>query len=371
MWLYRGEKWFHELIILNNLSRFLSGEQDQAVGNFGFYLQTLGIAAFPWSMVLPLALVDVFRRLRGGDDDAAELGEPARPGATIDGARDSLRLAALWWVISLAVISYSVTKYYHYLLPVLPPTAVLIGAWLDRSLGAEGRGAAARDVTGRWLAGPGTLALAGIGSVVGTMVLVTAVREPAWIAHLTTYLYTGMWRKGAPEPTRLLWCAVPAFVGLAAIVVRRARIGARAMLLAAYLSTFYVIDDYLPAASETWSQRSAFQTYFRERGPTDRLLSWWFYYRGETLHSKARIWVSMNPARDKLQRFIEERREDTEALWFITIDAHARRLSSYLPADLRERVEVRYENHHYVLMRVPLEGPTGDEAAAGPGALEE
>ena len=79
----------------------------------------------------------------------------------------------------------------------------------------------------------------------------------------------------------------------------------------------------------------------------------------------------MNPARDKLQRFIDERREDTEALWFITIDAHARRLSSYLPADLRDRVEVRYENHHYVLMRVPLKGSAGDERQVPSGSLEE
>ena len=51
MALYRGERWVNELIVVNNLARFASGEQDQAVGGFAFYLRTLGIAALPWSAV--------------------------------------------------------------------------------------------------------------------------------------------------------------------------------------------------------------------------------------------------------------------------------------------------------------------------------
>ena len=151
------------------------------------------------------------------------------------------------------------------------------------------------------------------------LVLRASLEEPAWIAHLTTYLYTGMWRDGAPVPTRLLWCASPLFIGLIAFAVGRRSLTAKATLLSAYLTTFYVIDDYLPATSESWSQRSAFKTYFERRGPTDRILSWWFYYRGETFFSKSRIWVSMNPKREKLNAFIEKHRDDTGAMWFLSL----------------------------------------------------
>jgi hypothetical protein len=258
----------------------------------------------------------------------------------------------VWAVVTLGVLSYSVTKYYHYLIPLLPPAAGLVGVWLDRCWSERG-GAGADDGLVQGRTSVRVVLAVGCAGIAG-LVLAASIAEPAWIAHLTTYLYTGMWREGAPIPTRLVWCALPLAVGLIAYVIDRSRVTAKATLLSAYLVTFYVVDDYLPATSESWSQRSAFQTYFGRRAPTDRILSWWFYYRGETLFSKSRIWVSMNPKRKKLQEFIEKHREDTEALWFITIDSHARRLASYLPRDLGDRVEVAYENHHYVLLRVPL-----------------
>ena len=356
MWIYRGERWFHELIIQNNLSRFVTGEQDQAVGDVGFYLRTLGVAAFPWSAILPLAVLRAIRVLRSEAGRVRSEGEPASDDAApaaVAREVDCVRLLCVWAVVTLGVLSYSVTKYYHYLIPLLPPVAGLVGVWLDRCLRegdaptpGDGEGAPRRVVRVVLAAGCAGLAV---------LVLAASIAEPAWIAHLTTYLYTGMWREGAPTPTRLAWCAVPLAVGLIAYAVGRFRLTAKATLLSAYLATCYVVDDYLPATSESWSQRTAFQTYFGQRAPTDRILSWWFYYRGETLFSKSRIWVSMSPKRKKLHEFIEKRRADTEALWFITIDSHARRLPSYLPSDLRDRVEVAYENHHYVLLRVPLD----------------
>jgi hypothetical protein len=56
MALYRGKGWINELIVINNLARFGSGEQEQAVGGFAYYVRTLGVAALPWSAALPAAL---------------------------------------------------------------------------------------------------------------------------------------------------------------------------------------------------------------------------------------------------------------------------------------------------------------------------
>lgn len=355
MWIYRGERWFHELIIQNNLSRFVTGEQDQAIGDVGFYIRTLGIAAFPWSAVLPLAVLNAVRVLRSERSGAQESVDPegaSAPQRTLAQHADCVRLLCVWAVVTLGVLSYSVTKYYHYLIPLLPPAAGLVGVWLDRCWDRRSGAQAEDGADGERRRVRVVLALGCAG--IAALVLGASLAEPAWIAHLTTYLYTGMWRDGAPTPTRLVWCALPLGAGLLAYALGRLRFTARAVLLSAYLSTLYVIDDYLPAASESWSQRSAFQTYFERRAPTDRILSWWFYYRGETFFSKSRIWVSMNPKRKKLGEFVSKHRDDTEALWFITIDSHARRLGSYLPEDLRDRVEVMYENHHYVLLRVPL-----------------
>src|SRR5690606_24184503 len=125
-----------------------------------------------------------------------------------------------------------------------------------------------------------------------------------------------------------------------------------AFVLSALLTTAYIIDDYLPAASESWSQRTALRIYFDERGPDDRLASWWFYYRGETFFTKGDIWVMRDPNRQALADYIAEREGENAHLWFITIDAHASRLSANLPAKYRGSIEERYRNFHYVLMRV-------------------
>jgi hypothetical protein len=64
MALYRGKGWINELIVINNLARFGSGEQEQAVGGFAYYVRTLGVAALPWSAALPAALWAALRWLR-------------------------------------------------------------------------------------------------------------------------------------------------------------------------------------------------------------------------------------------------------------------------------------------------------------------
>ncbi len=383
MVLFRGERWVNELIIQNNLARFGSGEQKQAVGSFAFYLETLGLAALPWSAIVPLALGAVFgARLgaRGASDHEAEPepdassenkageggssesassdGESSEPESsdddapafedyslaqTAEGQRRVLHQYALvWFAVSLFAIGYSVTKYYHYLLPVLPPLALLVGLWIEARI---------RN-------GPASLPTRLVGVGVALAVLVAVVRDAfnttSWIAHLTTYLYTGMWRTGGPQIPGLPWLLVPFGLGLLAWAMARYREAVAAFVLSGLLTTGWVIQDYVPAASENWSQRSAIRVYFAERGPNDRLVSWWFYYRGETWFTKQDVWVMKDVDRKKLGELFKEYEGQDASLWFITIEPHARRLKAQVPPRLRAGIEVKYESFHYTLMRVPM-----------------
>ncbi len=404
MVLFRGERWVNELIIQNNLARFGSGEQKQAIGSFAFYLETLGLAALPWSAVVPLALAAVFGArskaeaeaeaeaeieqaaevppdpeedesrysiVRGRADsetDAAEPDDapstesdepPPEPppdeapsdtefedfslAKTSEQARRALhQYALLWFSVSLFAIGYSVTKYYHYLLPVLPPLALLVGLWIESRMRGRSSSRGARMV----------------GVVVAFAVLVAVVRDAfnttSWLAHLTTYLYTGMWRTGGPDIPALPWLVLPFGLGLCAWALSRYREAMAAFVLSALLTTGWVIQDYLPAASENWSQRSAMRVYFDERGPNDRLVSWWFYYRGETWFTKQDVWVMKDVDRKKLSELFAEYEGSGASLWFITIEPHARRLRAQVPQAHRAGVEVKYESFHYVLMRVPM-----------------
>ncbi len=338
MIVYRGWNFFAELIVVNNLARFASGEQEQAVGSFGFYVRTLGLAGLPWAALLPAAIWGNLRRAFVRDN--AE----AKPTPT----QELRRLALLWFVLSFGILTYSITKYYHYLLPCLPPVAILIGLWLaDRVHDRHEQG---EDRRTRWVC-------TGFGLIVLALILRDATVQPAWLAHLTTYLYTGMWNKGAPEVTSLLWCGLLFGLGLLLWSLRRARVAVVTMLISGLLTTGYVLMDYLPAVSEEWSQRSAVRTYYQLRGPDEPLLSWWFYYRGETLFTKADVWVLKEQNRAELNEYVQQQLNDGKVnnLWVLTTGAHARRLKSVLPRELREGVSEVYANHHYKLMRVPLD----------------
>lgn len=343
MWIYRGNSWLNELIIVNNLARFGSGEQEQAVGGFAYYLRTLGLAALPWSAALPPALWAAARRLR--PQPVPETMPPGTgPIAHVPETSQSAelwRFALLWFCATLAILTVSVTKYYHYLLPALPPLALLIGLWLAEPApsGRERRLA--------WAA-------AGLGAVLLLLVLRDALIEPAFIAHLTTYLYEHMWRNGAPPTTQLLLGIVPFALGLVLWAARRHRAGLFAMVLAALVTLHYTLNIYLPQASEHWSQRSAIRHYYDHRGPDDPLASWWFYYRGETFFTKAAVWVQKEADREKLAELVDTHRGQGRAVWLITTGGHGARARSSLPVDVRGGAEVVYENAHYTLLRIPV-----------------
>jgi hypothetical protein len=343
MMCFRGDRWTNELIVQNNLERFDSGEQKQAVGGFAYYLETLGMAALPWSALAPVAIwggLKVFKRNSVAEDERREDAD--------HGAKALHRFAMLWLVVSLLAISYSTTKYYHYLLPCLPPLAMLTGIYLDRLLDAKG---STRSVAA-FVAG-----LLGIGILYA--VIRDALNQPAWMAHLTTYLYTGMWTKGGPAPTRLLVTCAPFAAGLIvwgiARTARLRRLAIGAWLASGLFTTVYIIADYVPAASESWSQRTMMRIYFDERGPEDRLVSWWFYYRGETFFTKADIWVMKENDKGKIGDLFYEMEGSGAALWFATIEPHAKRLKATVPSKYRNAIEVRYESFHYTLMRIQLE----------------
>lgn len=327
MWVFRGDSWVNEYIFMNNLMRFGTGEQKQAVGPFVYYLQTLGLAAFPWVAVVPVAIWRQVQSFRGGQREPRQ---------------ELARYALIWFALSLWLMTFAATKYYHYVLPCLPPLAMVVGRWADGVAG----GVHPRRDTAAVAVAMGLTILALVGREV--------LHEPAWLAHLTTYLYTGMWKKGAPDTWRLLAVGAPFALGMLLWLGRRGREALVAMALSGLLTLVYVIGDYVPAASESWSQRTAIRTYYRDRGPDDVLLSWWFYYRGETYFTKRDIWVQKNLNREQLGEIVAEREGKGAHLWIITTTSHGSRLANQLPPKYRDSLEQVYESFHYRMYRVEI-----------------
>jgi 4-amino-4-deoxy-L-arabinose transferase-like glycosyltransferase len=339
MALFRGQGWVQELIFDNNLTRFAAGEQEQAVGSFAFYLRTLGIAALPWSFLLPAILWTAMRKFsRHALEQSDGTLEPEGKRAL-----ELWQFALLWFAVTFGVITYSVTKYYHYLAPALVPFGVLVGLWLEEQVAKTESARPGRA---------GSLLAVLLALSAMYLVVTRVVMEPASFAHLTTYLYTGMWIEGAPATDALWYLLIPLVFALLVWLAGKTREAAVGFLVAAVLMTGWFFGSYIPKASVEWSQRDMFRALYAEKGPEDPIIGWWFYYRGETFFAKRRIWVLVEPERDKTKELVDSYRGKDATLWIVTTSEHAEKAPRYFPKDVRENFETVYSSVHYTCMKL-------------------
>jgi 4-amino-4-deoxy-L-arabinose transferase-like glycosyltransferase len=111
-----GSRFTDELIFHDMFNRAFSHVHDTNEGDdtsFGYYVWQLGYGLFPWTGLAPLGLVWWFRT--PGKND--------RPNAAA--------LLYAWFLFSFALFSFMGTKFHHYILPAVPPLALLIGLALD------------------------------------------------------------------------------------------------------------------------------------------------------------------------------------------------------------------------------------------------
>ena len=139
-----GMPFVDRLIFHDMWKRALTHVHDTNEGDdtsFRFYVWQLGYALFPFTGLLPLALVSWVRE----PDDAGE-GEalPEAPARAPGGGRGGAAIfLALWFLFAFALFSAMLTKFHHYIFPAVPPAAMLVGVLLDRLVGPDDEGAPA------------------------------------------------------------------------------------------------------------------------------------------------------------------------------------------------------------------------------------
>lgn len=327
MAIFRGKPWVQELLVENNLDRFFSGEQAQAVGDLGFYLGVMFYCAGIWAFVWPTARQK---------------------------SPEAVSFAKLGWGFSLAVISASATKYFHYVAVSLPFWAMVIAHWMSRK---------AESCPDRWERVLHALAIVFLGA----FLIYSLYEEPAKMVHLTTYMSIGMWRDGAGDIRPYLGVlALAVLIRLVYLLGPRGWIPwtQRAFLALGMVGAWVMMLQYVPQSSRNWSQAQVIRRYYQQRGPQDELASWWFYHRGESLYTKRKVWVLAQPDPAALRKKIREMQRKGGDLWFVTTPPHESRLREHLPVSLEprlERVELRAQQ---VLLRLPL-GSEKREKAAG------
>jgi 4-amino-4-deoxy-L-arabinose transferase-like glycosyltransferase len=328
MLIRHGAPFWNELFGDNHWRRMVIGRHGDR-GTFEYFLRELGYGMLPWVALAPAALGWAVMR-RGAQGAGSDPVEVRRQGI--------IWLGAIWFVCGYGIVSISMTKFHHYVLPAIPGLAIVIGCFLDDL------------VTRRATRTAAAVALAGIPLLLLiTFDLALAKSASQRFLWLFSYDYVHS-PHGRPWPDKLdfSWPVIgfaAAFVaGTGALVFARTRRYALVGLGAAsILFTFFLLDVYMRDVAPYWSQKGPIATYYRNRAsPAERLVAFQMYWRGETFYTKNEIYegpteertvFDQESADEKLKEWVGHHRGHRH--FFLYERGQQSHLESLLPPEAR------------------------------------
>jgi 4-amino-4-deoxy-L-arabinose transferase-like glycosyltransferase len=334
--------WHHAMFIRHGSAWWSERHGDR--GTFDYFVRELGYGLWPWVAFAPAALGwAAFRREPGGQ------GSPKQA---------VILLGAIWVVCGYALVSLSMTKFHHYVLPAIPGFAIVIGAFID-DLWAR-RASRTAAVT----------ALVGI-PLVGLVAFdfVDAKNSAQRFLWLFSYDYVHN-RAGRAWPPALdfsgtvIAFAVVFAVALGAFGFARARRYAGVALCGIAIAfTFFLLDVFMPAVAPYWSQKGPIAAYYQNRrSPEERLVAFQLYWRGETFYTSNEIYdgppdertvFDAEGADDKLKAWIARHRG--RRAFFLFEHFQQSRLAALLPPEARASFKVVDEkNNKFTLAQADL-----------------
>lgn len=289
--------WFGRFVVWDLFGRIGAGVHGDR-GTFEYYFRYLSFGMFPWTAALPVALFDAASTPLGTKEERT-------------GKQRFTLFVTLWCVAFFVFFTATTTKFHHYIFPVVVPSAILIGSWLDRVLSGE------------------RVLFAGFAGIVvlGTLLIARDLAAEPWqLVDLFTYHYKS-WKPDYYFPNDVNWHALFSAVGFAAGgliilgllsdwargVVERGKGGVFARALAGFQALgqaalggvrgvknagfvfgslaaglvfiLFAVHVYFNSMSQHWSQRWLFETYYALREPGEPLLSYQMDWKGETFYA--------------------------------------------------------------------------------------
>jgi 4-amino-4-deoxy-L-arabinose transferase-like glycosyltransferase len=301
----------------DHFARIASGVHGDR-GGAGYYGEQILYGFFPWSAVLPLAILGT---------------------AKIEAGR---RRAAFLFVLIFGVWSYafftaSQTKLHHYIAPALPAWAIVVAIHLHSVAKAPGR-----------MLRPGALFFM---LAVYAVALRDLLDEPRLLVNLFTYKYDRDYpREVLVRPFLAVIFGGGGLAILIALVRARMSAAFRAAALTAFASAMWLSHVHFNMLSPHWSQAHLFATYFDERRAGEQLLAYQLNWRGETFYSRNEVIEVMNAgAQERMRQLLLK-----PGRQFVLLERnHFAELRSLLPQDARDRLEIVDDsNAHFYLCMV-------------------
>ncbi|WP_437530677.1 glycosyltransferase family 39 protein [Sorangium sp. So ce726] len=373
MYARHGQPFTDRLLFHDMFKRAFTHVHDTNEGDdvsFRYYVWQLGYAMFPWTGLVPASLVWWLRRREGA--------APGERGSADVRQGDASVFLAMWFLFGFALFSLMLTKFHHYILPAVPPAAMLTGILLDdmlrleggvgglarRSIGASSPVQSARSAAvvsyERAMLGAIALGAALLVFLVGRDLAMAREGQPsqARLLHLFTYNYKRPWPQSL-DFSAALWAFT---VGAAALcfllmVARWRRQVVYALLSLAVVFTAWGIDVYFVRTSPHWGQRETLLAYVRASqqipGP---LVAYQLNWKGENFYAGNRLAAFVSSGK-KFQDYVnEQKKKGVKTFYFVTEHGRTGSLSNELGSPrIFEKLTSIELNNKFVVVRATFE----------------
>jgi len=167
MFIRHGPPFTDRLLIHDHVNRLAAGVHGDN-GTIQYFIEQLGFGLFPWVAIVPAALtLFLWNRYAAAPDPIDPGGGPYRglgpiSEASLDAERQKqvLIVLAVWFAAAFTLFSAMITKFHHYIFPVVPSAGIAAGILLDKLFGKTApRGRKSLMAWALIIAGPVTLVL--------------------------------------------------------------------------------------------------------------------------------------------------------------------------------------------------------------------
>lgn len=319
--------WIHD-----HFRRVASGVHSTTPGaGFDYFVEQMGYGLHPWVAALPGGL-GLLARVRPRDRDPAS---------------SFLLFAGLWLAIGWTLMTFSATRYHHYILPMVPAAVVLCAIFLDRLL-ADGPEEHAVSIL------LGLLAFAAVGfglwsrpKILPDLFVYNYDRPypDREIAALHPGVALGPWVLSlGPRPVMAFLFTAGGAGILFGWLGRSRRAVAGALVAVALAFGIWVSWFHWRELSPHWSQRDLFWTWLAQRrSPSEPVAAWYMNWRGETFYSRNRVRQIQDGGE------LREWAARSPRAWVVTERNRLQSLRSALPAERRVRIADRSSTKYYLV----------------------
>ncbi|HSK03824.1 MAG TPA: glycosyltransferase family 39 protein [Kofleriaceae bacterium] len=231
-----GPAFVNEYIFTHILNRASVGV-DNSPGTFEHYTSQIGHGMWLWAALLPAALGAAVLR------------------AQKDTREGRVRfLVALWAIVAVAVFCLVQTKFHHYILPAIPPLALVVALFLDDLIARRDR---LHPI------------FAALGAGIALLVCRDLMYEPDRWIEMFVFRYDRPWPSAEPysiDPSDgVLALGLAGAAGIAVLATRFVRLGAALTLGTGLAICIWALQVYMPIAGTHWGMREASRTYYEQR----------------------------------------------------------------------------------------------------------